>query len=86
MKKEDIMNWLMDWFKTNSINGDAEIENLISTSYFDAGLIDSFIFIQLIADIEEKYHIEFGNEQFEDRNFSTIEGLAEIIERTYKNV
>lgn len=86
MKKEDIMDWLIDWFKTNSIKGDADIGELVSVSYFEAGLIDSFIFIQLIADIEEKFHIEFSNEQFEDRKFSTIDGLAHIIERTCGNV
>lgn len=82
MKKEDILNWLVEWFENNSMIEATEIRKKITSSYFEEGLIDSFIFIRLISDIEEKYHIEFNNEQFEDRSFSTVEGLAEIIERS----
>lgn len=82
MKKEDILDWLIGWFEKNSMVEAAEIRKKISTSYFEEGLIDSFVFIRLISDIEEKYHIEFSNEQFEDRKFATVEGLAEIIERS----
>ena len=82
MRKEDIINWLINWFGENSMMEKEEIRLFTSESYFEKGLIDSFVFIQLIEDIEEEYQIEFGNEQFEDRSFATIEGLAEIIERS----
>lgn len=82
MRKEDILNWLVGWFESNSMIEASEIRQKISVSYFEEGFIDSFVFIRLISDVEEKYHIEFDNEQFEDRNFATIEGLAEIIERS----
>lgn len=82
MKKEDILNWLVIWFGNNSTVDATVVRDKIYSSYFEEGLIDSFVFIRLISDIEEKYHIEFSNEQFEDRNFSTISGLAEIIERS----
>lgn len=85
MRKEDILNWLVGWFESNSMIEASEIRKKISFSYFEEGFIDSFVFIRLISDIEEKYHIEFDNEQFEDRNFATIEGLAEIIERSTSN-
>lgn len=81
MQKENIRNWLVHWFEENSMIKNAKIDMLTSSSYFEEGLIDSFMFIQLIADIEEKYNLEFENEQFEDRSFSTIDGLVEIIER-----
>lgn len=86
MRKEDILNWLVGWFESNSMIEASEIRQKISVSYFEEGFIDSFVFIRLISDVEEKYHIEFDNEQFEDRNFATIEGLAEIIERSTSTV
>jgi acyl carrier protein len=33
-----------------------------------------------LADLEEQFNIEFVGSDFEDRAFSTIAGLAEIIE------
>lgn len=84
MKRNEIMDWLIGWFKDNSTFEEAEIRGAISESYFEKGIIDSFTFIQLISDIEEKYQIEFENDQFEDRSFATIEGLTAIIERGLK--
>ena len=56
----------------------------INENYFEKGWIDSLKFIDLITQIEEEFSIRFSNDEFQDRKFSTIEGLAKIIER--KNV
>ncbi len=82
MKKNEIMDWLVTWFTENSTFEETEIRNVISESYFEKGIIDSFTFIQLISDIETEYQIQFANDQFEDRSFATIEGLTAIIERS----
>ena len=82
MKKNEIMDWLGTWFTENSTFEETEIRNVISESYFEKGIIDSFTFIQLISDIETEYQIQFANDQFEDRSFATIEGLTAIIERS----
>lgn len=77
---EDIEKWLIEILKENY-----GLSNISSNdNYFDAGL-DSFSFITLVNTIEEKYQISFTNNEFQDRKFSTIHGLAEIIERR-KNV
>lgn len=72
---EDIEKWLLEILQTNY-----GITNIsCQENYFDAG-IDSFSFITLVNIIEEKYNISFTNNEFQDRKFSTIHGLAEIIE------
>jgi len=48
-------------------------------NYFEAGLIDSLEIIELIVEIEGEYGIRFSQENFQDRRFSTIGGLEEII-------
>tara|TARA_A100001388_G_C28616302_1_gene425350 strand:- start:91 stop:354 length:264 start_codon:yes stop_codon:yes gene_type:complete len=79
-----IVNWLLELFKTNdqeafeSISN--EIEDLENRNYFELGLIDSFGIIILIEEIESYYSIRLTEKHFEQRKFSTIAGLAEIIE------
>lgn len=76
---ENIKKWLVEWFVENGdVTEDILLENL-EANYFNAGFLDSFTFISLIGDIEDEYEIEFDNEQFLDRDFATINGLAAII-------
>jgi len=71
--------WLLNWFKQRGPLPDASIEEQLCLNYYDAGLVDSLGVIQLIASIEEHFGIEFNEEHFQDRRFSTINGLAELI-------
>ena len=48
--------------------------------YFAAGL-DSFNFINFINDIETKYNIKFNNDDFQNRDFALVNGLAKIIKK-----
>ncbi|MBO4750879.1 MAG: acyl carrier protein [Lachnospiraceae bacterium] len=77
---DTIMEWLIQWFCENAGQDEDEIRDSIDDNYFDKGFIDSFAFISLLGDIEDEFQIEFSNDQFEDRSFSTISGLAGIIE------
>lgn len=80
----DVKKWLVDYIAANCGRTTAEIMENLDENYFLAGYIDSFQFINMVADIEEKFAIEFANEQFEDRSFSTVNGLARIIEGLIK--
>ena len=78
--------WLIEWFETNSdVKRDELLENWDSY-YLEMGYIDSFEFISLVSDIEEQFNIQFDNDQFEDRRFSTLSGLAGIIEEASDEV
>lgn len=53
--------------------------NDYDSNYFDEG-IDSYAFMELINELEQKYNIEFSNDDFANDDFFSINGLAAIIE------
>lgn len=77
--------WIIDWMADNSGVDREEISQNSEANFFEKGYMDSFTFIMLISEIEEMFGVTFDNEQFEDRAFSTIDGLAECIERKRKD-
>lgn len=77
----DIQNWLIEWFVENSFAGRDELLQGLEQNYFECGWLDSLGFITLLDVIEEQFGIEFDNDAFEDRDFSTIVGLAKILEK-----
>jgi len=73
--------WILDWFHENNNEEILEdAENLINENYFEIGLIDSLGILTLIEEIESGFNINLNYKHFEQRRFSTISGLAEIIE------
>ncbi len=75
----DTKAWLIDWFVENTSVEQEEMNQNVSNNYFDKEYIDSYDFISLISAIEEEYGLTFDNDDFLDRDFSTINGLSEII-------
>lgn len=76
MKKEFVVNW----FAENSICTREEIEKDLSVNYFEQGLIDSFAFLKLIAECEEKFGISFSDDDFSNDEIFTISGFISILE------
>lgn len=76
----EMCGWIVNWFVKNANVEREEILGNLNENYFQLGYIDSFEFITLISDIEDTFDVEFENDQFEDRSFSTIAGMASIIE------
>ena len=76
---QDTRSWLLEWFKKQDGGATVTLEPGTDTNYFEADWIDSFGVLALIADIETRYGIAFGSDHFQDRRFSTVDGLAEII-------
>ena len=75
----DYKNWVIEWFVNHSTAAEEDILNNMEGNYFDLGYIDSFQFIELVSEIEET-GIVLNSKQFEDRKFSTIKGLIDILE------
>ena len=76
---ENPQSFLLQWFgKLGPIPGDSP-EQKLQTNFFEAGLVDSFGVIELVSAIEEKYGIQFSETHFQERRFSTIGGLSEIM-------
>jgi len=73
--KEFVLNYFSD--KTNK-----KKENLLcDTSYFDENYIDSLGVFELISTVEDKFDFEFTDDDFQNRDFVTINGISNIIER-----
>jgi D-alanine--poly(phosphoribitol) ligase subunit 2 len=72
-------NWLLSWFKKKGTVPGAAPERQLEINYFDAQLVDSLGLIELIADVEKHFDIRFSQSQFQDRRFSTIGGLSDIV-------
>lgn len=80
-KAMTVVDKLISWFEEQS--GKREIN--IERNYFEQELIDSFDVIMLMEYCESEFQVAFSESQFEDRRFSTIEGLAQIIEELKGN-
>ena len=76
----DVKTWIINWFEENTNLTKDEIEKNVSKNYFELGWLDSFKFITFINDIEKKFDINFSNEEFQNRDFSIVEGLIKIIQ------
>lgn len=77
--KIHIINWLKKWFiSRNSLS--QLPDNYENQNYFEIGLIDSFNIIELVEAIETEFNIRFNQNHFQDKRFSSMNGLAEIIE------
>ena len=71
----------MQWFEAKGALSREEIERRARESYFDAGWIDSLGLIEFVDELETHFNIRFSNDEFQDRSFSTIDGLAALVER-----
>ncbi|GAU80036.1 acyl carrier protein [Fusibacter sp. 3D3] len=77
-------NYIYKWFADKL---DVNVEEIIKNendNYFNLEWIDSFDFMNLISDIEENFNIEFSSDEFQDRKFSTVRGLTQILEEKYQ--
>jgi acyl carrier protein len=71
--------WVLGWFEErHGISAGTPAERL-QLDYFQSGLLDSFETMELVAEIESRFEIRFSAEQFQDRRFTTLGGLAQMI-------
>ncbi len=75
-----ITEWLISWFERNTSFSSAEICENLDSNYFEKNYVDSFEFISLVGEIESELNISLSYDDFMNRKFSTINGLAEILE------
>ncbi len=71
----DYSAWLFDWFRQRA----PHIALAPDDNYFNAGAIDSFGVIELIEDLEQAFTVRFSQDDFQDRRFSSVAGLAALL-------
>jgi acyl carrier protein len=76
--KEQAVQWLCGWFVSRrKFKGD--VAQLPDTNYFDAGLLTSLEVIEFVSDIEDRFGVQFSEQDFQDPRFLTVGGLGELI-------
>lgn len=76
--KERASEWLCDWFVSRrKFKGEAA--QLLDINYFDAGLLTSLEVIEFVSEIEDRFGMQFSEQDFQDPRFVTVAGLAELI-------
>lgn len=75
----EVSNWLLSWFEQGGPIPGTTLEEKLQVNYFESGLIDSMGVIELIAGVEDHFDIRFTERHFQERRFSFIGGLSEII-------
>jgi acyl carrier protein len=76
--KEQASRWLCDWFVSRrKFKGD--VAQLSEINYFETGLLTSLEVIEFVSEIEERFGVQFSEQDFQDPRFSTICGVSEVI-------
>jgi len=76
----DVTEWIIEWFSKNSNVELNTIKDNLQEDYLAKCWIDSLKFVEFISDIETEFKIQFSNMDFQDRSFSTVQGLIKAIE------
>ena len=80
---QEIEIWLKELLRKNNKSVYESLINenidILNTNFFENGLVDSFGVMSVIEEIEKKYSITLNEKHFEQRRFSTISGLKDII-------
>jgi len=76
--RDETCQWLTEWFSSRQkFSGEAATR--LQVNYFEAGWLTSLEVIEFISQIEDKFGIQFSEDDFHDSRFATIAGLAELI-------
>lgn len=73
--------WLAAWFAERV----PDVRLAAEDNYFEKEAIDSFGIIELIEAIEDQFAVRFAEQDYQDRRFPTLCGLAEIIDDKLKH-
>jgi acyl carrier protein len=76
--QDEISQWLAQWFLERRKYTEDAVQ-LLSLNYFEAGLLTSMEVVEFVSEIEDKFGIQFSEEDFRDPRFSTVEGLSQLI-------
>jgi len=78
--KNNVKEWIISWFEKHISGKAIKVRQHTDDNYFDKEWIDSLSFIAFVNDLEEEFKVRFSNDDFQDKRFSTVDGLAKLIE------
>jgi acyl carrier protein len=74
--------WLISYVAEHGKLGDLAVEELLEENYVALGLLDSLGIVQMLLGIEEEFGIWLEPPEMQDPRFSSIAGLAELVEES----
>ncbi len=81
--RDQVQDWLTEWFiargKLTKKVGETAPETLRITDYFEAGWLTSMEVVEFVTEIEQRFGMQFSENDLQDPRFVTIAGLAELI-------
>jgi len=77
--KEQVQEWLREWFASRGKIGRNAPENLLETDYFAAGWLSSMEVVEFVTEIEHHFGMQFSELDLQGQRFATISGLSELI-------
>jgi len=75
----EIATLIIKWFEENSNLTEDEINQNLEKNYLLLGWIDSLKFVSFVSFLEESFKIRFSNDEFQNKEFSTVNGIINII-------
>jgi acyl carrier protein len=81
MKRETIIQQIKEYISTNILRG-KHIELDAQTPLLEWGIINSIDIMRLITFINDQFQVHISTKQMVTANFSSIEALADFVERS----
>ncbi len=75
----EIATIIINWFEENSNFTEDEINQNLEKNYLLLGWIDSLKFVSFVSFLEDSFKIRFSNDEFQNQEFSTVNGIINII-------
>lgn len=75
MVKDYLVNWFLTELKVQLKEEDCTV------NFLESGWVDSFGFIQLITEVEEKFQVSLLEDDLTEDTLFTILGMSQMIER-----
>ena len=73
----EIKDKIMEFFKMNN-----KAEGLTDdTDLFKGGYVNSLFALQMVMYLEETFKIKIKNKEITEKNFKTIESIAQVVQR-----
>ena len=85
---QDVKGFILDLVKVQAVRLGGGIEETLNdeTSLVESGLFDSFSFMALLAEVENKFCVELDLSQHEPEYFTRLNGLSLITARLIADV
>jgi len=76
--RPEIREWLAHWFVARSKTGGSQVVPP-DVDYFEAGWLTSMEVVEFVTEIEQRFSMQFSDQDLQDPRFVTVGGLTELI-------